>query len=160
MCSCGTPTINGQAGYRWQPNDAPSIRPVNPPALSDGETLIRDEPGRCGGLDSHCHHFRIVKSYASYFLLVRHGGGDERIPLHKPETDVMRELDSTPCYWIMRAIQGAYSDGRSNAIQTTDLKWRRAAAEKRIKTRKVRNGEGVKVWVEPRTEAAAPEVSL
>lgn len=149
MCSCGTPTINGQIGYKWQPNDTPSIRPLNAPALSEGETLIRDEPGRCGGLDSHCHHYRLTMHHATYYLLVRHGGGDERIPLFKPEVNAMKGLDSTSCYWILNAIYHANAEGKRNARQTTELQWRRAAAEKRIKTRKLRGAEGVKVWILP-----------
>lgn len=149
MCSCGTPTVNGQNGYRWQPNDTPSIRRVNPPALSDGETLVRDEPGRCGGLDSHCHHYCLTMRHANYYLLVRHGGGDERIPLFNPEADAMKGLDSTSCYWIMSAIYHANAEGKRIARQAADLHWRRAAAEKRIKTRKLRGAKGVKVWIVP-----------
>lgn len=148
MCCCGTPTINGQTGYKWQPNDSPSIRPVNPPALLDGETLLRDEPGRCGGLDSHCHHYRITTRHGNYWLLARNGGGDERIALFKPEADALFKLDSTPCYWILGAIFHANRDGKRNAASTVDLKWRKAAAEKRIKTRKLRGAAGVKVWIE------------
>jgi hypothetical protein len=154
MCCCGTPTINGQSGYRWQPNDAPSVRPVNAPALIDGETLIRDEPGRCGGMDSHCHHYRLVSSgHGRYTIIVRHGGGDERIPIHYPEMDAISRMDSTSCYWIMRAIQGAHSAGKSEAKQETNMKWRQAAAESRIKTRKLRGQANHvrKVWIEPRT---------
>lgn len=151
MCSCGTPTINGQSGYRWQPNDTPSIRPLNPPELSDGETLVRDEPGRCGGLDSHCHHYCLTMRHANYYLLVRHGGGDERIPLFKPEVDAIKGLDSTSCYWIMGAIYHANAEGKRNARQAADLQWRTAAAEKRIKTRKLRGAEGVKVWIVSRS---------
>ena len=60
MCCCGKPVINGQPGFKWQPNDAPRIHPVNPPALDEYETLLYDEPGRCGGLDAHCHHYRVA----------------------------------------------------------------------------------------------------
>jgi hypothetical protein len=49
----------------------------------------------------------------------------------------------------MNAIYHAHADGKRNATQATDLKWRKAAAEKRIKTRKLRGAAGVKVWIEP-----------
>ena len=87
--------------------------------------------------------------HANYYLLVRHGGGDERIPLFKPEVDAIKGLHSTSCYWIMGAIYHANAEGKRNARQAADLQWRRAAAEKRIKTRKLRGAEGVKVWVVP-----------
>ena len=52
MCCCGKPIVNGEFGYKWQPNDAPGVRESDPPELCDGDELIYDEPGRCGGLDS------------------------------------------------------------------------------------------------------------
>lgn len=36
----------------------------------------------------------------------------------------------TPCYWIMGAIYHAESEGRRDGQQSTESKWRRAAAEK------------------------------
>jgi len=89
--------------------------------------------------------------HANYYLLVRHGGGDERIPLFKPEVDAMKGLDSTSCYWIMGAIYHANAEGKRNARQAADLQWRTAAAEKRIKTRKLRGAEGIKVWIVSRS---------
>jgi hypothetical protein len=82
MCCCGKPTINGELGYRWNnPNAEPMIHPVNAPDVSEGETILYDEPGRCGGIDSHSFHYRVTKLHGSLFLLVRHGAGDERIRL-------------------------------------------------------------------------------
>lgn len=58
MCCCGCPVVNGEPGYKWNPKDTPTVRPVDPPLLNDDDQLLRDEPGRCGGLDSHSHHYR------------------------------------------------------------------------------------------------------
>jgi hypothetical protein len=56
--------------------------------LSEGDELIYDLPGRCGGMDSHCHHLRLVKAqFGGYALLMRHGGGDERHPLWPRQAD-------------------------------------------------------------------------
>jgi len=75
MCCCERPNINGTLGYRWQPFDAPGIRLADPPELAESETLLYDEPGRCGGIDNHCHHFRVVVGNGGrLWLLVRHGG--------------------------------------------------------------------------------------
>lgn len=149
MCCCGQPTVNGQPGYRWQPNDTPNTYPVNPPALNEREQLIFDEPGRCGGLDSHSHHYRVVSSAGALALLVRHGGGDERVRLsgEKVLSRALLSLDSNQRYWVLNAIYHAAADSRRAGAQNTETKWRTAAAEKRIKTRKQRNG-GVKVWIE------------
>ena len=147
MCCCGKPVVNGEPGYKWNFNDNPSVRPVDPPSLNDNDQLLRDEPGRCGGLDSHCHHYRLVKSHASLLLLVRHGGGDERLHLSGPLESVLAQLDSTDCYWALNAIYHAYSDGKRSGSENTANKWRRAAAEKRIKTRKARGSQTVRVWI-------------
>jgi hypothetical protein len=47
----------------------------------------------------------------------------------------------------MGAIYHANAEGKRNARQTADLQWRTAAAEKRIKTRKLRGAQGFKVWI-------------
>jgi hypothetical protein len=153
MCCCGKPTINGELGYKWQPDDAPSTRPVDPPDVADDETILYDEPGRCGGLDHHAHHFRVVQWYSSLFLLVRHGGGDERMRLfpHKRLAAMLANMDSDTRYWILAAIYDAYSDGQTAGRETERTTWSRAAVEGRIKTRKQRNSNTVKVHIEPAT---------
>lgn len=148
MCMCGKPVVNGEEGYRWN-SERTSIHPVNAPDLREGDTLLADLPGRCGGSDSHSYHYRLVKSYGGLSLLVRHGGGDERIHyLAGPLEQVLTTMDSTSLYWLLNAIYHAYSDGRREGQSKTAETWRKAAAEKRIKTRKQRGGDGVKVWVE------------
>jgi hypothetical protein len=150
MCCCGKPTINGQPGYRWQPNDTPSVRRVAPPALGEHDTLLYDEPGRCGGLDAHSHHFCVVRSLGRFALLVHHGGGNERIRLSVTPTfaATLEALDTHARYWTLHAIYHAHSDGEQDATDKTTQRWRKAAAEKRIKTRKVRGSDAVKVWIE------------
>jgi len=148
MCCCGKPTINGEPGYSWDGKSF-STWPVNPPDLAEGDELIYDEPGRCGGLDCHSHHFRLVKGLVYTYLLVRHGGGDERITL--PVTGglmvpSMSVMDSNSRYWLLHMLYSIHRDGDFETAQRTGAYWRKAAAEKRIKTRKVRSG--VKVWIE------------
>ena len=150
MCCCDQPNVNGQPGYKWQPNDSPRVRPVNPPALDEHDKLLYDEPGRCGGLDSHCHHYRVALKYGSFYLLVRHGGGDERIRLADTPSllDTLASLDSTARYWVLNTIYHAHSDGARQAADKCNGTWTQAAAEKRIKTRKNARRGTVKVWVE------------
>ena len=66
MCCCAKPNVNGEPGYSWDGKSI-STRPVDPPMLEDGDVLLFDEPGRCGGMDSHCHHYRLVKSHGSLY---------------------------------------------------------------------------------------------
>lgn len=150
MCCCGKPVINGEMGYRWQPNDMPSIRKPSPPELQDHDTLIIDEPGRCGGVDCHSHHYRLVKQFSCVYLLVQHGGGVERIRLHATPTlmSTLFNSDSNQRYWILHTIYYAHHDADRDAAQREAAQWRQAAAEKRIKCRKQRGCNRVKVWIE------------
>lgn len=148
MCCCGKPTINGQDGYKWNKPDGPtSIYPVNPPMLEENDRLLADEPGRCGGSDSHHLHLRLVKN-CGLALLAKHGGGEERFRLSGPIADTLLGLDSNARYWLLAAMYQAHLDGEHQARSATASTWRKAAAEKRIKTRKQRGSDSVKVWIE------------
>lgn len=155
MCCCPAPNINGTPnGYSW---DGKSIltRKPDAPTVNDSDELIRDEPGRCGnGVgDSHCHHFTLVKqTIGGYALLVRHGGGDERISLggghRKALINVIASLDSNAAYALMHHVYYTVKDAELFARNKEAHKWRTAAAEKRIKTRKLPRSATVKVWIE------------
>jgi hypothetical protein len=92
MCCCASPNVNGQPGYSWDGKSV-STQPVNPPALQERDILLFDEPGRCGGMDSHCHHYRVVKD-GPWISLLRHGGGDERMHLSLPNSKRGFDVDS------------------------------------------------------------------
>lgn len=155
MCMCGKPTINGEPGYSW--NGEPShVRPIQAPDLLGGDELLFDEPGRCGGLDSHSHHLRVVRRrYGGFTLAVRHGGGDERVNLGSTRMaiDGLAALDSNARYWLLLRLYHVQSDAACHAIEVCDSKWRKAAAERRIKTRRLPARGMVKVWIEPETAA-------
>lgn len=157
MCMCGAPTINGHHGYSWN-GEAKSVYPINPPDIQDGDTLLFDEPGRCGGTDSHSYHFRLVKSGGQCFLLVRHGGGDERISVGTwTDVDALASLDSNARYWLMCRMYHTQYYAARDAREKERRLWTQAAAEKRIKTRKQRGRGTVKVWIE--TKPVAPVVT-
>ncbi len=171
MCMClhatGKNNVNGQPGYSW--NDGRlSTRPVDPPAVGEGDTIVYDEPGRCGdGTDSHCHHYRLVrhdqgsdlfKPDPRYAILVRHGGGDERVDLPRHDPGMKRlilaleAMDSDGRYWTLNTLRRISSDSADAARQEERTRWATAAAEKRIKL-KIRKGR-VTVDIEPREPAA------
>lgn len=148
MCMCihvgGKPNINGQHGYCWNNANAVGIHPINPPELRDGETLIFDEPGRCGGVDAHSHHFRLVfEAYGngSAALLVRNGGGEERFPIAKwmpalqPLIDSMRQMDTHGRYWAIHLLYSIHRKATDEAMSAERSKWIKAAREKRIKVK-------------------------
>jgi hypothetical protein len=84
-------------------------------------------------------------------LLVRHGGEDERIDLSSVPSllETFKALDSTSRYWLMNTIYHAYSEGLSLGRNRANSYWQTAAAAGRIKTRKVRGQNAVRVSVEP-----------
>jgi hypothetical protein len=123
---------------------------MNPPTLEDGDALLVDAPGRCGGLDAHSHHFRLVRNGSLVFpkLLVRHGGGEERFRISLPNVDALLALDPDAQYWILHAIYYAHSDADREAAQRTSDRYIRAFASGKLRKRKVRGCDAVKVWIE------------
>ncbi len=147
MCCCAKPNINGEAGYSWDGKNIGTREP-DPPSLQDGDVLLFDEPGRCGGMDSHCHHYRLVKLGGFVMLLVRHGGGEERIDVSFPRGFSIGAMDSNTRYWILNAIYHASSKGRRFGSGATEREYRQAFAEGRLKKRKLPAQGYVKVWIE------------
>ena len=107
MCCCGKPNVNGTPGaYSWD-GMTWSTRQPSPPDMRDGDVLLYDEPGRCGGLDCHAYHFRLVKAGAYHDVLVRHGGGDERFSLcgtGRLMVPSLEALDSNGRYWLLHTL--------------------------------------------------------
>lgn len=159
MCCCGKPNINGTSGYSWDGKSL-GVYPVSAPETDEKDTVLFDEPGRCGGVDSHSHHYRIVTRYGSLALLVRHGGGTvaiQHLSNAKALREIMESLDSNGRYWIMNAIYHAQSNAAREAKERESGKWQTAAAEKRIKTRKYRGSDVVRVWIADKLTPAMPE---
>lgn len=148
MCMCGKPTANGTPGYSWDGKQT-STRPVDPPAIEDRDQLLFDEPGRCGGLDAHCHHYRIVLRYGQLFLLVRHGGGDERIPLSQCNDNLkamLLSMDSNTRFWFLNSLYHTIYRHTEEACKKVRREWSEAFVAKRIKKQK-RKGT-IRVWIE------------
>ena len=118
MCMCGKPTINGEPGYSWD-GKARGKCPVRPPDIRDDDELIYDEPGRCGGLDSHCHHVRLVKRLGRLTLLVRNGGGDHevRIPHSFELSGVLDGLDSNGRYWLLLSLYNVHQESTRRSVR-------------------------------------------
>ena len=160
MCMCGKPTINGQPNaYSWDGKQFSTRHPF-PPAVPDGDELLFDEPGRCGGIDAHSHHFRLVKAqYGGFGLLVRHGGGEETVNLGyavvRQLIPAMREMDSTTRFWLLHTLYTTARDAGELAAGRMEHRWRVAAAEKRIRTRKRRGQNLVEVGIVPAIKPAA-----
>jgi hypothetical protein len=152
MCCCGKPNVNGTPNaYSWDGKNWSTRQPC-PPDLREDDELLYDEPGRCGGLDCHAHHFRLVKRRGYYAVLVRHGGGDVRFDLGcvgRLLVPPIAALDSDGRYWLMHTLYSAREDAQRATEDAVALRWRTAAVEKRIRTKKLRGRNAVKVWIEP-----------
>jgi hypothetical protein len=149
MCMCSKPNVNGQYGYQWNSQDAVGVFPVNPPEVERGDEILIDEPGRCGHLiDSHCLHIRVVKNGSGYYLLTNSSSGTHRLKLNGFfGVSVLTSMDSDSRYWMLQMIHHTSEIEARKATQEERRFWRQAAADNRIKTRKVRNENRVNVWV-------------
>jgi hypothetical protein len=147
---CRKPTVNGQPGYSWD-GKTTGTYPPNPPEMLDGDELLQDEPGRCGGLDSHSYHFRVVRHYGITYLLVRHGAGDERIRLGgcRPALASIAAMDSNARYWMLQLIYHVQHEKAADARLSEQAKWVRAAIDGRIKVSRGRTPK-VTLAAEPR----------
>lgn len=159
MCCCGRPTINGEPGaYSWDGHWF-TTHQLAPPTLEEYDTLIFDEPGRCGGIDAHSHHFRLVKSRGNYAVLVRHGGGEERVGLSCTFgllAPSLNALTSDARFWLLHTLYSLHGETKRNTQTARDSIWRQAAAEKRIKVRKLRNRLAVEVSIAPKAQPPLP----
>lgn len=150
MCCCGKPTINGEPGaYSWDGKSFMTRQP-SPPEIADGDELLYDCPGRCGGLDAHSHHFRLVSSKGQHALLVQHGGGRERIELGCVErvaskTGAWEALSETQRYWMLYAIYSVHRTAADVASARESVRWKQAAIDKRIKVRRRKHAATVEI---------------
>jgi len=156
------PTLNSETNYGGDGTGAG----WRAPAIREGETIVYDEEGRCspqvngkGGIDFHSHHFRVFKSGgSSYRFAVKHGGGEESFTDYNTTrmVDIMAGMDSDSRFLTLHALFDQRGQGESMGRNENEAKWRLAAADKRIKTRKMPGRDSVKVWIEPkRIEAVA-----
>ena len=146
MCCCAKPNINGEPGYSWDGKHI-GTHPVNPPDLQERDVLLFDEPGRCGGMDSHCRHYRLVKGCGTE-LLVKHGAGSDRMRVSLPREFSFEGMDSDTRYWLLNAIYHAYSHGERDGRAAESAHYRTAFAEGRLKKRKMPGRDAVKIWIE------------
>lgn len=155
MCCCREPHVNGTPGaYSWDGKHFMTATPI-PPKLGEHDTLLFDEPGRCGnGVgDSHSHELRLVKQqYGGYALLVRHGGGEERISLgHSNQfANMAAAMDSNARYAFLIRFYHIQSDLVRAAVEAEGAKWRTAIIEKRIKKKRRKQGGYPQITIEPR----------
>jgi hypothetical protein len=135
------------------------------PSVPDGDAILFDEPGRVLGrdnpqapggrdaVDCRSHYFRVTKGqFGGYRLHVRHGGGEESLELSYSSriVDALAQMDSDARYWVLHSFLDAHHKTARTTSGKVSNEWRMAAAEKRIKTRKLPGKSEFKVWIEPK----------
>lgn len=126
------------------------------PDIEPNEIILFSECGRV--LNKVCyrsHYFRIVKSeYGSISLLVKHGGGQERITewLLSKILAALEILDSDNRYLLMYAVYQSWREGKREGVEKTSTHYRQAFVEGRLRKRKLPKLSAVKVWIEDRKQ--------
>lgn len=138
--------------------------PNRAPDLNDGDILLYDECGRVveahtygndnNGIDYRSHYFRVVKGSHGYgcWLLVKHGGGQERFQLDYNPTrckQIFERLDSTERYLLMHMLFTVHRQAQVTARNDTKNLYTSAFVAGRLKKRKLPARGIVKVWIEP-----------
>ena len=126
------------------------------PELDGSELLVYNVPGPVIRGQNHdvtyeSYNLSLVSHYSTYLLLVRHGGGQERIELGTTGRylkDILPKLPEVEAFSVLFTIYKAYSKGKMVAASETESKYRLAFAEGRLKKRKIRGQDRCKIWIE------------
>lgn len=132
------------------------------PALKHGDVIMYDEPGRIvsrtpenrpgDGVDYRSHWYRLIKpAFGPWTLLVRHGGGDERVELGYDYNNfpaIFDPLTSNARYLLMNQLMLTHRAGENEGRDKTTYRYKKAFAEGRLKKRKLPKQEAFKIWIE------------
>lgn len=129
------------------------------PTIKEGETLLFSEHGRIvkGGehysVDYRSHWFCLTKNEYHYYLLVSHGGGEERIQIEYSANigyllQTLEQADSDTKYFLFYHMYRVHKNAAKNAMEETAARYRSAFVNNKLKKRKQRGGSGYKVWIE------------
>lgn len=156
MCCCAKPNRNGQPGYSWDGKSI-GVSRIDPPDPVPNSTILYDEPGRCKPMlngkpyriDHHSHHYQVIKDdIGRIHAFVKHGGGmvefGNTYNMEKLAA-LMAPMDSDARFIMLMSLESWARHAAEEAERKERGRWQRAAAQKRIKTRKMR--DGVKVWI-------------
>jgi hypothetical protein len=128
-----------------------------PKVIDPDEVILFDEPGRVlmrengDGTCCRSHYFRVTKPpFGQVTVRVKHGGGEESVSLgYDPRLFTgLSMMDSDSRFRLLWAIMQTNGDSKRVGYEKAEARWRQAAADKRIKTRKMPGRDAVKVWIE------------
>lgn len=121
------------------------------PVPDEGDEVIYSEHGRIAfNTDFRSHSYKLVKNGNSLYLLVRHGGGDERhkISWRPLYAETLAPLSSDYRYLAMDTLLDLIHEARKAAVGATSAHFRKAFAEGRLKKRKMPGRNACKIWIE------------
>lgn len=139
--------------------------PWRAPDILETDRLLFDECGRIlDKTDFRSHYFRVVAAqFGGAYLLVKHGGGQERIRMDYNHNRIERLfagiVGSDDRYRMLYVVYRAHSDAIREAAQNTARIYQQAFIDGSLKKRKQRGGDRVKVWIDAsRIPATSVEV--
>jgi hypothetical protein len=134
------------------------------PTVPEGEILLHDEPGRVLDQDSYrvcysAYHYRLTQAGKGgrLMLRVKHGGGEECQGLGYPNPQnlaAFAALDSNGRFILFHMLRTAGADGAKHAAASVRHEYAQAFTDGRLRKRKERGVNRVKVWIEPAASAA------
>lgn len=138
--------------------------PLFAPELLEGDVIMYDEPGRIiyrpkelaryegEATDYRSHWYRLIKPrFGPWTLLVKHGGGTERVELGYDYNNfpaIFDPLTSDARYLLMNQLMLTHRAGQDNERAAVANRYKAAFVEGRLKKRKYPKQSTYKVWIE------------
>lgn len=117
-----------------------------------GNNVLLEEKGRViGEVDYNCYTLKLVRDMGFHHLYVTHGAGEEKISLIHVKEQVIKNIlnmDPDTRFLTLFAFYDIAKSEFQKGFNKAEVIYQRAAAEGRLKTRKVRGENRVRVWVE------------
>jgi hypothetical protein len=128
------------------------------PDLSNDDHLIFDECGRSYqqegasyGVTYQSHYYRVVKAqFGGYAILVKHGGGQERIELGHDDMliEAMAAMDTHTRYRVLHSYLRVVHAAQQQGIAVTATRYHAAFLGGKLKKRKIRGTDTYKVSID------------
>ncbi|HET6725864.1 MAG TPA: hypothetical protein VFH85_07660 [Gammaproteobacteria bacterium] len=131
------------------------------PTVPEGDTVLFNEPGRVldrktdGGNTDVCysaHCFMVTAGkYGPAMLRVRHGAGEESWRIGwacDPIMEALGMLDSNARFFMLHSMMRAHHESAERTAARVGGKYLQAFADGRLKKRKLRGRNEIKVWIE------------
>jgi hypothetical protein len=133
---------------------------MDAPTLTNEQTLVRNLPGMViGSVTYESYNLSLVtEGCAKVSLLVRHGGGQESIYLRTPGRylrDLIPTLPAQDAFMLLFTVREAFQAGKQQGINQTADEFKQAFIEGRLKKRKLRGQNRVKIWIETAMQQAS-----